>query len=309
MNPELALGGSPGRPVGSMAEFEIRPTAPLDVAASLAFLSRCRDESVDVVSGDTWRRLFVTEQGGVVAEARSAGSVDAPLVIVRTSTDEPRAAQAVLAAVRRVLNADADPAPWFEAAARVPVLRSLAAERRGIRPVGTPSVFEALVWAITGQHVALGVACVLKQRLARLYGLRSGGLAGFPTVEALASADPDLLGQAGFTRAKHGAIIGAAQAVKAGALDIEQLADVPRADAYAALVALRGVGPWTAEYVLGRGLLDDDAFPAGDVGLRQAVERITVQGRLPTEAVSSFAEPVRGHRAWLTFLLWNTLEA
>lgn len=291
-----------------MAEVEIRPSAPLDVPASFGFLSRCRDESVDAVSANMWRRLFVTDAGPVVCEARSTGTVDAPLVVVRTNTDERRANAVVLAAVRRVLNADADPTPWFEAAARVPVLRPLVAERRGIRPVGTPSVFEALVWAITGQHVALGVACMLKQRLARLYGVRGEGLAGFPTVDALASADPDLMGQAGFTRAKHGAIIGAAQAIAAGDLDIEGLPHVPPTDAYAALIALRGVGPWTAEYVLGRGMLHADAFPAGDVGLRQAVERLTGQGRLTTEAVAAFADPVRGYRAWLTFALWSTLE-
>jgi len=291
-----------------MATFEIRPTPPLDVPASLAFLARCRDESVDVVEGDTWRRVFATPEGPAVAEIRSAGTVEAPLVTVATQARGAAATRAIDTAVRRVLNVDADPAPWLAAAARVPALRGVVRERPGVRPVGTPSVFEALVWAITGQHVALGVACMLKQRLARLYGVEAEGLFGFPMVEALAGADPDRLGQAGFTRAKHGAIIGAARAVVAGDLDLEELAHSPRADAYAALVALRGVGPWTAQYVLARGLLDGDAFPAGDVGLRQAVERLTGEGRLAVEAVAAFAEPLRGHRAWLTFALWSTLE-
>jgi DNA-3-methyladenine glycosylase II len=287
----------------------IRPTAPFDAPAAFAFLARCRDEAIDRVEGGTLRRALLVAGQPIAVTVTSTGTIDAPRLDVSVEAEALRrdVAEGAVSAVRRLLNTDANPAPFAELAGRHPLVGPIAAKWPGIRPVGTPTVFEALVWAITGQHVALQVACMLKGRLAKLLGSTYRGLVLFPEPAALATADPDLLGRNGFTRAKHGAIIGLAQAVVAGDFDPEALQGAGREDAVARLVSFRGIGPWTAEYVLARGLGHPDAFPAGDVGIRQAIERLLGRPRVLQGEVEEFAEPFEGYRAWLAFVLWSTL--
>ncbi len=292
-----------------MERFEITPVGPFDAIAAFGFFARCRDEAVERVEGATLRRALLLRDVPVTVAVTSVGSVDAPRLTVEVRGGEgvPALVEHVGATVRRMLNTDADPRAFLELCRVHPLLATVIEARRGIRPVGTPSVFEAVVWAITGQHVSLHVACLLKGRLVRLLGHEYEGLRLFPTPAAVASADPDQLGQLGFTRAKHGAIIGLAAAVAAGDFEPESLAGETRVRARERLTSFRGVGPWTAEYVLARGLGAPDGFPSGDAGLRHAIARLTSRDEVTQREIEAFGEPFAGYRSWLTFLLWSLL--
>ncbi len=290
-------------------DLEIEPVSPYDPRAVFGFLSRCRGEAVDLVDGTELRRGLEIAGLPVAVTVKAVGDVEQPRLLVRLEADHlnDEVVSAASLQLRRLLNTDVDPAPFLEIAAKDPRLAPISLGRRGLRPTGTPTVFEAVIWAITGQHISLAIACMLKRTLVDGYGDRFAGLTLFPTTRALATANPDDLGRRGFTRAKSRAIVNFAGAVASGTFDPEALRGKGQGEAIAALTAFPGIGRWTAEYVLARGLGDPDAFPAGDAGLRHAVSLITGDQAPSEQRIREFAEPYAGWRAHLAFLLWSTL--
>jgi 3-methyladenine DNA glycosylase/8-oxoguanine DNA glycosylase len=129
-------------------------------------------------------------------------------------------------------------------------------------------------------------------------------LYAFPRPDAIAAAGADALRGIGLTRAKAAAIARLAETLASGRLDCAQLTDLPSDDAHAALVALPGIGPWTASYVRMRVLGDRDAFPAADLGVIKALEAL---GVARADQVGT-AERWRPWRAYAVLHLWESLS-
>jgi AraC family transcriptional regulator of adaptative response / DNA-3-methyladenine glycosylase II len=185
-----------------------------------------------------------------------------------------------------------------------PALRRVLARRPGLRVPGCWDGFELAVRAVIGQQVSVRGATTLASRLVERCGEElpeeraAPGLTRlFPTPERLARAD---LSGLGLTGARRRSLRALAEAVLAGRLRLAPGAD-PQA-AREALLALPGIGPWTAEYVALRGLGDPDAFPASDLALRRALER---GGRRPSvEALARRARRWSPWRAYAAMALW-----
>ena len=144
----------------------------------------------------------------------------------------------------------------------------------GLRVPGAIDGFELAVRAVLGQQVSVAAARTLTARLAEQLGepVSTGHAALtrlFPTPEAIARAAPSTLGELGIVRQRQAAIQALAGAVLAGTLDLSSGADPERTTR--ALVALPGIGPWTAQYIAMRALRWPDAWPVGDVALTQAL--------------------------------------
>jgi DNA-3-methyladenine glycosylase II len=142
----------------------------------------------------------------------------------------------------------------------------------GFRPPLTPDPFEMLVGAITAQQVSLFSALAIRNRLIERFGVRAREAWSFPSREALAAADEDELFALGFSRRKAEYVVGLARSE----LDLEALPGLPDDEVRARLVALRGLGSWTAEWFLARHLARPHAWPAGDLALRKAVAPLDV---------------------------------
>ena len=185
--------------------------------------------------------------------------------------------------VRRLLGLDFDLDGFGRFAARDPVLGELAVRLRGLRPPLAPDPFESLVTSITAQQVSLRSAFAVRGRLIERYGGYRGAHAiAFPTREALAGAGEDDLTRLGFSRRKAGYVIALARSD----LDLDRLTALPDDDVKGRLVALPGIGEWTADWFLARYLARPRAWPAGDLGLRKAASRFYGGGRdLTTEEV------------------------
>ena len=113
-----------------------------------------------------------------------------------------------------------------------------------------------------------------------------------------------------FSRAKAAALVGAARVIAAGDLPIETIASQPQTDAYAQLLALKGVGPWTASYVLLRGCGLADAAPVGDAGLDSALRRLLGRSdRLGANGVEAMLAHYRPWRGFACCHLWAALPA
>ena len=137
---------------------------------------------------------------------------------------------------------------------------------RGFRPPLQPDPFEALITSITAQQVSLYAAVAIRNRLVERFGVRVGSAWAFPTRERIAAAREDELVAVGFTRRKAEYAVGLARSD----LDLDALARLDDDEVRERITALRGLGPWTAEWFLARHLARPRAWPAGDLALRKA---------------------------------------
>jgi DNA-3-methyladenine glycosylase II len=170
--------------------------------------------------------------------------------------------------IARLLGAPFELTAFYEWAERDAVLAAIVARLRGFRPPLSPDPFEALVTSITAQQVSLFSATAMRNRLVERFGSRAGEAWAFPTRGRLALASEDELLDCGFSRRKAEYVIGLAR----NDLDLDGLAALDDDAVRARLTAVRGLGPWSAEWFLARHLARPRAWPAGDLVLRKAAD-------------------------------------
>jgi DNA-3-methyladenine glycosylase II len=159
-----------------------------------------------------------------------------------------------------------------------PPLARLARRLRGLRPPLSPTPFETLVTSISAQQVSLQSAFAVRNRLIERFGERAEHAWAFPTAERIARSGEDELAALGFSRRKAEYVVGVARAD----VDWVELATLPDDEVKARLVALRGLGEWTADWFLARHLGRPRAWPAGDLGLWRALAEHYLDGVRPT---------------------------
>ena len=202
--------------------------------------------------------LYRAVNGHEVRIAGASGGVDVdPLV------------EATRPIVLTLLGAPFDLDAFRAFATTEPVLSRIVAALPGLRPPLAPDPFESLVTSVTAQQVSLHAAFAIRNRLIVAFGRETGRAYAFPTRERVASASPEELTALGFSRRKAECVIGVARSD----LDLDGLAALPDDEVKNRLVALTGIGEWTADWFLARHLARPRAWPAGDLGLRKAVER------------------------------------
>jgi DNA-3-methyladenine glycosylase II len=148
-----------------------------------------------------------------------------------------------------------------------PMLSRLRERLDGFRPPIAPDPFEMLVGAITAQQISLRAAFAVRNRFVERYGLRAELAYAFPADERVAALAPEDLTALGYSRRKAEYVLGLARA----GLDFGALAELPDEEVKATLVALPGIGEWTADWFLARHLARPRAWPAGDLALRKVV--------------------------------------
>ena len=148
-----------------------------------------------------------------------------------------------------------------------PTLARLLAALPGFRPPLQPDPFEALVTSITAQQVSLQSAAAIRSRFIERFGSAHEHAHAFPKRERVAAASEEELLAVGFSTRKAEYVIGLARSE----LDLGALGALPDEEVQARLVAVRGLGEWTADWFLARHLARPHAWPAGDLGLRKAV--------------------------------------
>lgn len=200
------------------------------------------------------------------------------------------------------------PVSEFEAAyAGHPLLGALIAATPGLRVPQSPSPFEALSWAISGQQISLPVAISLRRNLIQLAGIRhSSGLFCYPDAAAVAALDEKALGQAGFSRAKTQCLLLLAREVAAGRLPLVDWMEGESAVAIGErLLALKGIGPWTVDYALLRGFARLDGSLHGDAAVRRQLQRLLGSAdKLSQSFTRDWLAPFSPWRALVAAHLW-----
>ncbi len=262
------------------ALFEVKPRPPFDLKLTAWALRRRPDNLFDRWDGATYRRVLVADDGK-------------PFEVAATQIGEPKEGRLQVAilgrrlsdkikyqseeALARLLGLNIRLDDFYRAARRDETLNSLAKPFRGFKPPRLLTPFEALVNAIACQQLTLTMGIRLLNSLTETYGqaleTADGIVHAFPRPQDLANADIEDLRRMKFSYQKARYIVGAAQLIEQGKLDLDSVAAMDDASAIKSLSALKGVGRWTAEYVLLRGLGRTHIFPADDVGARNNLER------------------------------------
>jgi DNA-3-methyladenine glycosylase II len=255
---------------------------PLDIPGSLELFRRSGDDLIDRWDGTTLVRTTRAGNRTVAYIAVPGGSVETPTITV--SVEQPDEWLVVSDLVRHTFV----PAPLEFAAllASDPIIAGLEARYPGVRPVRQFDLFGALVRGISAQQVNLRWAVTTRRRLAEAFGERhevAGHAVYVLLPERLAVVNPAELRALQFTTRKAEYIVHAAQAIAEGRVTAEQLAALPDEEVIARLSALRGIGRWTAEWILAR-TLGRPTVVAGDLAIRKAVGMAYLGTPLPSEA-------------------------
>ncbi|MEO7403430.1 MAG: AlkA N-terminal domain-containing protein, partial [Burkholderiales bacterium] len=263
---------------------------------------------VEQVTGNRYVRAFALgDARGVITINTAGGTARSPLTRIPLSVqlDKLEHLPEVVRRARHVLDADAPIALITEHLAQDRVLRPALARLPGVRSPGAWDPFEIAVRAILGQQVSVRAASTLASRIVTAHGeplpaalAEASGLARlFPSREALEHAD---LTQHGVVRARARAINGLAAAAQDPTLfdtsrGLEAFVD--------RLVALPGIGRWTAQYIAMRAAGEPDAFPEGDLGLVRSYQRLASR-EVTLRELTQIAERWRPWRAYAAMLLW-----
>jgi len=292
----LRRAAKPGAVDGLAFELAYRPPYAFDTV--LAFLGARAIDGLESVAGRTYTRTLDIARGGDVHAGRIAVSHLPRRGALRVvlSPALARVVPAVLARVRQLFDLAADPLEIASA------LGPLAAGHEGLRVPGAVDGFELATRAIVGQQVSVKAARTLLGRLAATAGAPlDDGLPGpalrFPSAAAIASMPVADLARIGLVRTRADALRRLANEVAGGALRLDPGAEVE--STLAALVALPGVGPWTANYIAMRALRWPDAFLAGDLIVRR---QLGVRTAAEAERASAAWRP---WRAYAVMHLWR----
>jgi DNA-3-methyladenine glycosylase II len=291
--------------------FVLHPIAPFRLDLTAWALRRRANNEIDRWDGRTYARTIAVDDRAVDLEVTQTGSAARPALRVVVRGAAGRAVRATATAVlSRALGVDIDLADFYRMARGDARLALLVERFRGLKPPRFPTVFEAVVNGIACQQLSLTVGIILLGRLCNLCGLSSpSGAHAFPRPKDIAALTPVRLRALGFNRNKARGLLELARAVEDG-FDLERLADLDDQAVVERLVALRGVGRWTAEYVLLRGLGRLAMFPGDDVGARTNLARwMKLRTPLDYDRVRQLARRWQPYPGFLYFhLLLQSLD-
>lgn len=308
LNPTQMRRGPSSRPthrgegIGATVSLAWRP--PYDAAALLRFLSIRQLQALEQVDQDTLTlvRTLALEVAGQLHQGWLSVRAlpDKNHLVLQVSDGLLPVLPRVIWRVREVFDLDADPA-------RInPSLHNDFPQGDGLRVPGCFDGFELAVRAVLGQQVTVGAARTLANRLLNRFGHPIATPIPslnrlFPNPQTLAGADPAQLGELGIVRQRQTALLALARAVANGTLLLESSA--PLDHSVRTLLAIPGIGPWTAQYIAMRALRWPDAWPTGDVALHHAL------GLGPGKNASTLAEATRLAARWQPWRSYAAVRA
>ncbi len=259
--------------------FVLRPIPPFRLDLTAWALRRRPRNLIDRWDGTIYRRVIVMDGRPTELAVRQTGSSAAPRLHV-TATPPPQTPlerRRVRSIVDRLLGLRIDLTDWYRMAARDARLRPLADTFRGMKPPRFPTMFEALVNAFACQQLSLEVGLELLNRLATISSARLGRRGdvryAFPTAQDIARLSAEKYRAIGFSRQKVRALLDLARSITRQKSELESVQREDDTVIRQRLLALRGVGRWTAEYVLLRGVGRLHVFPGDDVGAQKRLAR------------------------------------
>lgn len=281
-------------------------------AENLAYLAREQNEVMyEVIDQSIIRAIKVNHQPILIQlDAPNQQEIHCTFITHQPSEIEQ---QEVIAYVTEWFDLERDLQPFYTLAQHDALLSIPYTKFYGLRNIGIPDFFEALVWGILGQQINLRFAYTLKRRFVEMYGecivYEGKKYWLFPEPEILANVTVEELMLLKMTQKKSEYILDVAQKMVAGDLSKEKYLAMEDLQAVEkSLTAIRGIGPWTANYLAMRCLRIQTAFPVADVGLINAIKFLKEMDQKPTkEEILELAQNWENWQAYATFYLWRVL--
>lgn len=291
--------------------LRIPTPADFNFEECLIFLNRSLQENLHRIEDGRIRKLIRDEEEMILFEiAHSHRHLQLEFLNGTPSEAGQRAAGDY---VWQWFDLKTDLTPFYELAEQDAILQPIVRRYYGLRILGMPDLFEAMAWAIMGQQINLTFAYTLKKRLVENFGspfvYEGEDYWAFPSFETIAALSVSDLTTLQFSGRKAEYLIGVAGEMAEGKLAREQFMERNDTEAIEKeLVALRGIGPWSANYVMMKCLAIPSAFPLADVGLHNALKVQLGLEQKPTFAeIERYAENWKGWEAYATFYLWRSL--
>lgn len=284
-----------------------------DINVNLGYLTREKNECMYEIENDIITKLIA------IGETRSlvqVSVIDNKQMVVQFLNDsrpiEKWQREEIVKYIHEWFDLDNDLTPFYEMAKADPLLKMPAQKFYGLRVIGIPDLFEALCWGVLGQQINLAFAYSLKKQFVEEFGdsIEWNGKKYwvFPSFERIAQLTPTDLADIKMTVKKSEYIIGIAKLMASGELSREKLMKMNFKDAEKNLIKIRGIGPWTANYVLMRCLRFQTAFPIDDVGLINSIKLLRNMDRKPTkDEILEISFPWKNWESYATFYLWRVL--
>ncbi|MFA4859339.1 DNA-3-methyladenine glycosylase [Methanoregula sp.] len=295
----------------STATFTLDPIPPFDFDLTSAIFAT-GDPQIRIFQDGLFFQALDIQSTAVLVEVRSVGTRDQPQILVTCHAERPirkTAMETIRQAVATIFSTADDPALFYRAMAADPVMAALTRRLCGLRCPGTPTVFEAVIDSVIEQQISLVAARSAENRLIKAVG-RSLSQEGriyycYPTPAILAEVPDTVFRSCGLTLRKGEYIRGISREILKGNLDPEAFRNDPDTEpVISELVKIRGIGRWTAELAILRGLHRADAFPADDVAVRRFISRFYLNGAKVSPAEARlFSERWGDYRGFASFYL------
>ncbi|WP_079528850.1 DNA-3-methyladenine glycosylase family protein [Halobacillus hunanensis] len=275
----------------------------------LVYLNRSSQEVLHKAEGELIIKLLNVNQSFVLIKIRSKENAiiaELPFGKVNKETGD-----LITKYIHEWFDLNKDMTDFYAMAQNDPVLTNIVSRHRGLRIVGIPDLFEALTWAVIGQQINLTFAYTLKKRFVEHFG-KSFEYDGqlywlYPDCHQIASLDVSHLKKLQFTTRKAEYVIGIAKSIVSRAITKEALLQMDYEGMKNSLMKLRGVGAWTADYVMLRCLLQPQAFPSADIGIHHALRKhLELDQKPTTNYVEELSKKWGDWRAYAAFYLWRS---
>lgn len=259
--------------------FTLKPLAPFSLEFTVWALRRRPNNEVDRWDGKNYSRIFAFEDNAVKVTVTQEGGLNKPklhVAAVGENFNSQTVKSATSATLEKMFSIRKDLREFYSLSDGDKRLRPLVEQFTGLKPPRFPTLFEALVNAFSCQQLSLDVGIILLNRLSHSHGIafKEGDtvLNAFPRPEDLAKLPAEDLRKLGFSRNKGLAIIGLSKEIINGNVEVENLKKKNDDEILEYLSKIRGVGRWSAEYVLLRGLGRINMFPGDDVGAQKNLQ-------------------------------------
>lgn len=291
--------------------LEIFPPKEFNFEECLVFLGRSELEVLHQIQGKHIFKLLKIEEELILFKI--GGNSQILRIEFPSEIPSKKVREQVANFVWEWFDLDKDLTHFYKISQSDKILEPIVQKYSGLRIMGIPDLFEALVWAIIGQQINLTFAYTLKKRFVEKFG-ESITFEGqtfwvHPTFQKIAPLEEEDLRELQFTMRKAEYVIGIAKAMDGGELSKEALLKGQDfQEMHKSLTAIRGVGAWTADYVIMKCLHHPAAFPIADVGLHNALKlQLGLERKPSIEEIKEMAVNWEGWQAYATFYLWRSL--
>ena len=295
-------------------KIHLHTPSGFNFSKNLHYLSRSTNECLFLIQDNKIRKAISLENWTPLIEiSEYEDNILQIEFLNHTYPPNKNTLEQIVAYVIEWFDLEVDLQEFYKLASTDPILSQATIQFEGLHIMGIPDLFEAMTWGILGQQINLAYAYTLKRRLVETYG-RSIPYEGhnywlFPTPCTIANLTVQDLSGLKMTVKKCEYLIEVANLIHTESLTKEMILeakDVKTAEKI--LTQIRGIGPWTANYVLMRCLRFPSAFPIDDVGLHNAIKQVNGSQTKPTKSeIMQLAQPWAGWEAYATFYLWRLL--